>query len=96
MNTSELVLPSHLTRRAVIYIRQSTTQQVTHNQKSLKIQYALTKRATDLEWPEAGIDVVDIDLGRSGATLEGRTGYQSLVSQIALGQVGSRESPQNA
>ena len=88
MNTSELVLPSHLTRRAVIYIRQSTTQQVTHNQESLKIQYALTKRATDLGWPEAGIDVVDIDLGRSGATTEGRTGYQSLVSQIALGRVG--------
>ncbi|MFV1991261.1 MAG: recombinase family protein, partial [Acidimicrobiales bacterium] len=88
MNTSELILPSHLTRRAIIYIRQSTAQQMTNNQESLKLQYALTERAIDLGWPEAGIDVVDVDLGRSGATTAGRTGFQALVSQIALGQVG--------
>ncbi len=53
MNTSELILPSHLTRRAVIYIRQSTTRQVTMNKESLRLQYALTQRANDLGWPDA-------------------------------------------
>jgi DNA invertase Pin-like site-specific DNA recombinase len=88
MNTFELVLPTHLTRRAVIYIRQSTEQQITQNQESLKLQYALTGRAVDLGWPEAGIDVVDVDLGKSGATTEGRSGFQELVAQVALGQIG--------
>lgn len=88
MNTSELIRPSHLTRRAGIYVRQSTAQQVVNNQESLKLQYALTQRAVDLGWPETSIDVVDADLGRSGATTEGRVGFQELVAQVALGQVG--------
>ena len=88
MNTSELILPAHLTRRAVIYIRQSTTQQITHNQESLELQYALRQRAIELGWPEPSIDVVDVDLGRSGATTEGRVGFQELVAEVALGQIG--------
>ena len=88
MNTSELILPSHLTRRAAVYIRQSTTQQVTTNQESLRLQYALTQRAQELGWPESLVDVVDADLGRSGATTEGRVGFQELVAQVALGQIG--------
>ncbi|HET6423533.1 MAG TPA: recombinase family protein, partial [Planctomycetaceae bacterium] len=88
MNTSELILPSHLARRAAVYIRQSTAQQVTTNQESLRLQYALTHRAQELGWPESLVDVVDADLGRSGATTEGRTGFQELVAQVALGQIG--------
>lgn len=88
MNTSELVLPSHLTLRAVVYIRQSTSQQVTTNQESLRMQYGLRQRAHDLGWPEASVSVVDADLGQSGATTEGRQGFQELVAQIALGQIG--------
>jgi len=88
MNTSELILPTHLTRRAVIYIRQSTAQQITYNQESLKLQYALKQRAIELGWPEPSIDVVDVDLGRSGATTDGRLGFQELVAEVALGQIG--------
>ena len=88
MNTSDLILPAHLTRRAVVYVRQSTPQQISHNQESLKLQYALKQRALELGWPEASIEVVDIDLGRSGATTEGRVGFQGLVAEAALGQVG--------
>jgi DNA invertase Pin-like site-specific DNA recombinase len=88
MHTSELILSAHLTRRAVIYIRQSTPQQIIHNQESLKLQYALKQRAIELGWPEASIDVIDIDLGRSGATTEGRVGFQELVAEVALGQIG--------
>ncbi|MEQ9379880.1 MAG: recombinase family protein [Pirellulales bacterium] len=88
MNTSELILPTHLTRRAVVYVRQSTPQQITHSQEGLKLQYALTHRAVELGWPEASIEVVDVDLGRSGATTEGRVGFQELVAEAALGQIG--------
>lgn len=88
MNTSELIQPSHLTRRAAVYIRQSTTQQVTNNQESLRLQYALRQRAHDLGWPEASVNVVDTDLGHSGASTEGRVGFQELVAQVALGQIG--------
>ena len=86
MNTSELILPTHLTRRAVVYVRQFTPQQITHNQESLKLQYALTHRAVELGWPEASIEVVDVDPGRSGATTEGRVGFQELVAEAALGK----------
>lgn len=88
MNASELILQTHLSRRAAIYIRQSTQQQVMTNQESLRLQYALTQRAEELGWPDAGVDVIDADLGRSGATTEGRTGFQELVSLVALGQIG--------
>jgi hypothetical protein len=38
MITSELITPNHLTRKALIYIRQSTPQQVLTNQESLRLQ----------------------------------------------------------
>ena len=88
MNTSELVQPRHLTRRATIYVRQSSPNQVITNKESQRMQYALRDRATTLGWHDHQIETVDTDLGCSGATIEGRDGYQNLVAQIALGKVG--------
>ena len=88
MNTSELVHPRHLNRRAVIYVRQSSPNQVVTNRESQRMQYALRERATLLGWHERDIQVIDVDLGRSGTTIDHRTGYQDLVAQIALGEVG--------
>ena len=88
MNTSELIQPRHLQRRAEIYIRQSSPSQVTNNLESQKMQYALRDRAILLGWHENEVDVIDADLGRSGATTDGRAGFQELVAQIALGKVG--------
>ena len=56
---SELVKPTHLARKAVVYIRQSTPHQVVSNQESLRLQYALRQRARELGWHEADIDVID-------------------------------------
>jgi DNA invertase Pin-like site-specific DNA recombinase len=67
--TSELVTAQHLCRKAMIYIRLSTPNQVVTNQESLRLQYALRQRASDLGWDEANIEVIDVDLGLSGATL---------------------------
>ena len=85
---SDLVTSHHLARRAVIYVRQSTPHQVLTNQESLRLQYALQQRARALGWHEADIEVVDADLGLSGASTAGREGFKDLVARVALGEVG--------
>src|ERR1700712_4555647 len=85
---SDLVTPRHLCRKAVIYIRQSTPHQVFTNQESLRLQYALRQRARDLGWIEADIEVIDADLGQSGAAAEHRHGFKDLISRVTLSEVG--------
>jgi len=85
---SELIDGRHLARRAVIYIRQSTPHQVLTNQESLRLQYALHQRARDLGWDETGIQVIDTDLGLSGATATHREGFRDLIARVTLGEVG--------
>lgn len=88
MHTSELVTAQHLTRKAMIYIRQSTPHQVLTNQESLNLQYALKQRALSLGWSEADIEIIDTDLGLTGAAAHHREGFKDLVTQVTLGQVG--------
>jgi len=88
MNTSELVQPQHLDRKAMIYVRQSSPNQVITNKESQRMQYALRERATSFGWHEQDTHVIDADLGRSGTTTDQREGFQHLVAQIALGAVG--------
>ena len=85
---SELVKPTHLARRAVVYIRQSTPHQVVSNQESLRLQYALQQRAKELGWHEADIDVIDADLGLSGASAAQRSGFKEMVGRVGLNEVG--------
>ena len=73
---------------AVVYVRQSTPAQVVSNQESLRLQYALTGRARDLGWRAADIDVIDADLGQSGASLMGRDGFKDLAARVGLGEIG--------
>lgn len=88
MNTSELVKSHHLDRKAIIYIRQSSTHQVLTNQESLKLQYALKQRAVDLGWHENNIEIIDADLGLTGSTTEGRYGFKDLLAKVTLGHAG--------
>lgn len=83
------IRPDHLTRQAVIYVRQSTLLQVRENIGSTMRQYDLVKRAHDLGWEQAGIEVIDQDQGQSGSSIIGRDGFQHLVAQVGLGQVGA-------
>src|ERR1700732_3663404 len=85
---SELIKPNHLDRKAVVYVRQSSPQQVINNQESLRLQYALRQRARELGWHEADIDVIDADLGLSGAAASHRHGVKELVARVTLGEVG--------
>src|SRR5438132_6091666 len=88
MHNSDLITPQHLARKAVIYIRQSTPHQVVSHQESLRLQYALSERARQLGWPAEAIDIIDDDLGLTAATAHHRAGFNTLVAQVTLGQVG--------
>jgi DNA invertase Pin-like site-specific DNA recombinase len=88
MPTSELITPRHLSRKAVIYIRQSSPQQLLSNQESLRMQYALHHRAQELGWPTAAIEIIDSDLGTTAASAEHRQGFKDALAQVTLGHVG--------
>src|SRR6266581_2679682 len=88
MNRSELVTPQHLQKKALIYIRQSTPHQQISNQESLRLQYALQERAQHLGWHAQDGEIIDADLGLTGASALHRTGFQELVAKVTLGQVG--------
>jgi DNA invertase Pin-like site-specific DNA recombinase len=87
--SSQKIRPDHLDRLAVIYVRQSTLFQVRENTGSTTRQYDLVKRAQDLGWTPARIQVVDQDQGQSGASSVGRDGFQWLVAEVGLGHVGA-------
>jgi len=82
------IQPSHLQRLAVVYVRQSTLQQVERHQESTRLQYALVDRAVELGWSPERVLVIDEDLGRSGATAEGRPGFQRLMAEVGLDHIG--------
>jgi DNA invertase Pin-like site-specific DNA recombinase len=83
------IRPDHLSRQAVIYVRQSTLLQVRENIGSTTRQYDLAKRAHELGWEQAGIEVIDQDQGQSGSSTIGRDGFQLLVAEVGLGHVGA-------
>jgi excisionase family DNA binding protein len=88
MSTAQIT-PSHLARRAAIYIRQSSPGQVLHNRESQRQQYGLVDRAATLGWPRSQVMVIDEDLGVSG---RGggitRIGFDRLVAEVGLGNIG--------
>ena len=79
----------HLIRKAFLYIRQSTLRQVYENTESTKRQYALREKLIGMGWDKSRIEVIDSDLGQSGADSDGRKGFQYLVSEVSLGRAGA-------
>lgn len=88
MSTSEHIQAQHLSRQALVYIRQSTPHQLLKNQESLELQYALRDRAAGCGWSPSQVRVIDTDLGITGASAAVRPGFQELVALVSLGQVG--------
>ncbi|MEV0938170.1 recombinase family protein [Streptomyces phaeochromogenes] len=82
------VTREHLQRDAYLYIRQSTLKQVVNNTESTQRQYALRSRAVALGWDHSQIIVIDTDQGQSGASAEGRDGFQRLVAEVGMGHAG--------
>src|SRR5712691_7857889 len=85
---AEKIRAFHRERLAVVYVRQSTVQQVLDHQESTRIQYGLVSRAQALGWAADRVLVIDDDLGKSGASAQGRVGFQRLVSEVSLDHVG--------
>lgn len=86
--TFSKVTTTHLAKLAYVYVRQSSLGQVLHHGESTDMQYQLVERATQLGWPSDRIEVIDEDLGKSGASAEHRSGFQFLMSELGLGRVG--------
>jgi DNA invertase Pin-like site-specific DNA recombinase len=80
------ITADHLARGAFVYIRQSTPDQLVHNQESRRRQYGLADRAKQLGW--ATVEVIDDDLGRSGGGIA-RPGFERLLAAICEGRVGA-------
>ena len=78
------IRPEHRDRLAVVYIRQSTPQQVERHQESGRLQYALVDHAIALGWPRERILVIDEDQGHSAASAQGRLGFQRLVAEVCV------------
>jgi DNA invertase Pin-like site-specific DNA recombinase len=88
VETPEKVRPWHRDRLAIVYVRQSTAQQVLLHQESTRLQYGLADRARALGWAPERVLVIDDDLGKSGTSVDDRLGFQRLVSEVSLGHVG--------
>src|SRR5512135_2390304 len=88
LSRSPKLQPWHLDRLAVVYVRQSSPQQVAENRESTDRQYALAHRAVELGWPPDRVLVIDDDQGKSGTTAEGRLGFQRLLAEVGLDHVG--------
>ena len=75
-------------RLAVVYVRQSSRQQVVDHGESTRLQYGLVDRAVALGWPASRVMVIDEDLGRSAANAADRPGFARLVAELTMGHVG--------
>src|SRR5437588_8736667 len=82
------VRDSHLDRKAIIYVRQSSPQQVAEHKESTARQYALADVAVALGWPRDRVEIVDADQGRTAQTVEGRRGIQYILAELSLDHVG--------
>lgn len=79
----------HLDRLASVSVRQSTLTQVREHTESTARQYALAEEAARLGWDASTIMTIDSDLGLSGRSASGRTGFKEVVSRVCVGEVGA-------
>jgi DNA invertase Pin-like site-specific DNA recombinase len=85
---SPKIQSKHLERLAIVYIRQSSSQQVLNNRESRERQYALVDRAVEFGWPRNRVLVIDEDQGQSGKTADNRNGFQKILVDVSLDHVG--------
>lgn len=88
LGSTSKIRDTHLNRLAMVYVRQSTPQQVLENRESRERQYALAQFAERLGWPAERVVVIDEDQGQSGKTTAERSGFQRLMTEVSLNHVG--------
>lgn len=85
MTGGNLLPMALLRRKAVVYVRQSTPQQVNGNLESQRRQYELVDVAR--RWGFRDVEVIDEDLGRSASGAVDRPGFERLVEDLCTGRV---------
>jgi DNA invertase Pin-like site-specific DNA recombinase len=88
LRSASKIQPRHLDRLAMVYVRQSTPQQVLENRESRERQYALAQFAQRLGWPAERVVIVDDDQGQTGKIVGKRSGFQQLMTEVSLNHVG--------
>jgi DNA invertase Pin-like site-specific DNA recombinase len=78
----------HLEQLAFVYVRQSDPQQVRRHRESTDLQYQLVQLAMQLGWPQDRVVVIDEDLGITARHIEGRAGFQRLMTEVGLDHAG--------
>jgi DNA invertase Pin-like site-specific DNA recombinase len=86
--SSSKVLPAHLEKLAIVYVRQSSPRQVLEHRESTARQYAFADQAVVYGWTRERVLTIDDDQGKSGRTAEGRSGFQRLIAEVTLNHVG--------
>ena len=82
------IQPQHHERLALVYVRQSSPQQVLDHRESRELQYKLADRAVDFGWSRERVVVIDDDQAQTASTMEGRLGFQRLLAEVSLNHVG--------
>src|SRR5258708_18446489 len=88
LGSTSKIRDQHLDRLAIVYVRQSSPQQVLENRESRERQYALAELAERLGWSKDRVLLIDEDQGLSGKSAENRSGFQRLMSEVTLNHVG--------
>lgn len=78
----------HLNRLALVYVRQSSPQQVLEHRESAALQYNLRNKAIQWGWSSERVLVIDEDQGHTGTSTAGRFGFQRLLAEVTLDHVG--------
>jgi DNA invertase Pin-like site-specific DNA recombinase len=86
---TDKIRATHIERKAVVYLRQSSLQQVREHRESTRRQYALRERAIALGWSADAVEVIDEDLGQSGQSADWRAGFRRLAEAMSQGRVGA-------
>ena len=66
---SDKINAQHLSRKAYVYVRQSSMEQVRNNLESKRRQYELADKARSMGWTEVEVIDEDVDVGFTGKML---------------------------
>jgi DNA invertase Pin-like site-specific DNA recombinase len=86
MIIEQRISPMHLSRQAMVYVRQSSPDQVRNNTESRRVQWGMRERAIELGWQNPV--VIEEDLGLSAGGYIDRPGFQHLLTKVANRSVG--------
>ena len=90
MSDIQKITSSHLTRVAVVYLRQSSAAQVEHNRESTDRQYALVHKADELGWPSAAFSCTSCP---AASTVSATTAYLRERFEPATSSASNNGSP---